>query len=141
MSLRLIVSLLCLTLSGTQNSKLELEIEDLEMLVFWEIPCQNCTLDMRIKYLRLTLGKVLATDTLDHSDNWSKKFVFGLAGQVITFTFNVTIAVLRIYLSFWINKKFKMWEESEELKLLRKLERMQFPPAADLERAVLPERR
>ena len=138
--LSFVVLLLCLALSGTQNSKLELEIKDLEMLVFWEIPCQNCMLNMRIKYLRLTLGKVLATDTLDHSDNWSKKFVFGLAGQVITFTFNVTIAVLRIYLSFWINKKFKKWEESEEIKLLHKLERMQFPPTADLERTRLPER-
>ena len=140
MMLRIIVLLLCLTLSSAQNSKLKLEIEDLEMLVFWEIPCQNCTLDMRIKYLRLTLGKVLAKDTSDHSDNWSKKFVFGLAGQVITFTFNVTIAVLRIYLSFWINKKFKKWEELEELKLLHKLERMQFPPTADFERVMLPER-
>ena len=125
---------------GTQNSKLESEIKDLEMLVFWEIPCQNCTLDMRIKYLRLTLGKVLTADPLDCSDNWSQKFVFGLAGQVITFIFNVTIAVLRIYLSFWINKKFKRWEESEEIKLLCKLERMQFPPTADLERSRLPER-
>ena len=136
----MLVLLLCLALSGTQNSKLKLEIEDLEMLVFREIPCQNCMLDMRIKYLKLTLGKVLATDTLDCSDNWSKKFVFGLAGQVITFTFNVTIAVLRIYLSFQINKKFKKWEESEELKLLCKLERMQFPPTADFERMMLPER-
>ena len=141
MILRIIVLLLCLTLSGTQNSKLKSEIEDLELLVFQEIPCQNCLLDMRIKYLRLTLGKALATDTSDHSDNWSKKFVFSLAGQVITFTFNVTIAVLGIYLSFQINKKFKKWEESEELKLLHKLERMQFPPAADFERVMLPERR
>ena len=140
MTLRIIVLLLCLTLSGTQNSKLKSEIEDLEMLVFREIPCQNCTLDMRIKYLRPTLGKVLATDTSDCSDNWSKKFVFGLAGQVITFIFNVTIAVLGIYLSFQINKKFKKWEELEELKLLHKLERMQFPPAADFERVMLPER-
>ena len=140
MMLRIIVLLLCLALSGIQNSKLKLEIEDLEMLVFQEIPCQNCTLDMRIKYLKLTLGKVLAADTLDRSDNWSKKFVFSLAGQVINFAFNVTIAVLGIYISFQINKKFKEWEESEELKLLRKLERMQFPPAADFERMMLPER-
>ena len=97
-------------------------------------------LDMRIKYLRITLDKVLAADTLDHSGNWSQKFVFGLAGQVITFIFNVTIAVLGIYLSFWINKKFKKWEESEEIKLLRKLERMQFPPTVDLEMFRLPER-
>ena len=140
MMLRIIVLLLCLALSSAQNSKLKSEIEDLEMLVFWEIPCQNCMLDMRIKYLKLTLGKVLATDTFDHSVNWSEKFVFSLAGQVITFTFNVTIAVLRIYFSFWINKKFKKWEESEELKLLRKLEGMQFPPTADFERMMLPER-
>ena len=131
---------LCLALSSTQNSKLESEIKDLEMLVFWEIPCQNCMLDMRIKYLRLTLDKVLTADPLDHSGNWSQKFVFSLAGQVITFIFNVTIAVLRIYLSFQINKKFKRWEESEEIKLLRKLERMQFPPTADMERFKLPER-
>ena len=131
---------LCLALSSTQNSKLESEIKDLEMLVFQEIPCQNCTLDMRIKYLRLTLGKVLTADPLDCSGNWSQKFVFGLAGQVITFVFNVTIAVLGIYLSFQINKKFKRWEESEEIKLLCKLERMQFPPTADMERFRLPER-
>ena len=135
-----IVLPLCLALSDDQNSKLESEIKDLEILVFREIPCQNCTLDMRIKYLRLTLDKVLTADPLDHSGNWSQKFVFGLAGQVITFVFNVTIAVLRIYLSFQINKKFKRWEELEEIKLLRKLERMQFPPAADMERFKLPER-
>ena len=135
-----IVLPLCLALSSAQNSKLESEIKDLEMLVFREIPCQNCMLDMRIKYLRLTLDKVLTTDPLDCSGNWSQKFVLGLAGQVITFVFNVTIAVLGIYLSFQINKKFKRWEESEEIKLLRKLERMQFPPAADMERSKLPER-
>ena len=104
---------LCIALSDDQNSKLESEIKDLEMLVFQEIPCQNCTLDMRIKYLRLTLDKVLTADPSDHSGNWSQRFVLGLAGQVTAFVVNVTIAVLRIYLSFWINKKFKRWEESE----------------------------
>ena len=60
---------LCTAFSDDQNSKLESEIKDLEMLVFWEIPCQNCTLDMRIKYLRLTLGKVLTADSSDRSGN------------------------------------------------------------------------
>ena len=129
-----------MALSDNQNSKLESEIIDLEMLVFQEIPCQNCTLDMRIKYLRLTLDKVLTTDSSDHSGNWSQKFILGMAGQVTGFVFNVIIAVLGIYLSFRINKKFKRWEESEEIKILRKLERMQFPPTADMEKFRLPER-
>ena len=126
-------------LSDDQNSKLKSEIKDLEILVFWEIPCQNCMLDMRIKYLRLALDKVLTADSLDRSGNWSQKIVLGLTGQITGFIFNVIIAVLGIYLSFWINKKFKRWEESEEIKLLRKLEQMQFPPAAELERSKLPE--
>ena len=120
--LLLVILLLCIALPNDQNSKLESEIKDLEMLVFWEIPCQNCTLDMRIKYLRLTLDKVLTADSSDHSGNWSQKFVLGLAGQITGFVFNVIIAVLGIYLSFRINKKFKRWEESEEIKILRKLE-------------------
>ena len=131
---------LCTTLSDDQNSKLKSEINDLEMLVFREIPCTNCSLDMRIKYLRLTLDKVLTTDSSDRSGNWSQKFVLGLAGQITGFVFNVILAVLGIYLSFWINKKFKRWEELEEIKILQKLERMQFPPTAEMERYLLPER-
>ena len=92
--------------------------KSLEMLVFQEIPCQNCTLEMRIKYLRLTLDKVLTADSSDRSGNWSQKFVLGLAGQITGFVFNVIIAVFGIYLSFRINKKFKRWEESEEIKIL-----------------------
>ena len=137
----LVILPLCTALSDDQNSKLESEIKDLEILVFREIPCQNCTLDTRVKYLRLTLDKVLTTDSLDRSGNWSQKFVLGLAGQITGFVFNVIIAVLGIYLSFRINKKFKRWEESEEIKILRKLEWMQFPPAAEMERCLLPERR
>ena len=109
---------LCTTLSDDQNSKLKSEINDLEMLVFREIPWTNCSLDMRIKYLRLTLDKVLTTNSPDHSGNWSQKFVLGLAGQITGFIFNVILAVLGIYLSFQINKKFKRWEESEEIKIL-----------------------
>ena len=112
----------CTTLSDDQNSKLKSEIYDLEMLVFREIPCTNCSLDMWIKYLRLTLDKVLTTDSPDRSGNWSQKFVLGLAGQITGFIFNVILAVLGIYLSFRINKKFKKWEESEEIKFLQKLE-------------------
>ena len=82
----------------------------------------NCSLDMRIKYLRLTLDKVLTADSSDCSGNWSQKFILGLAGQITGFVFNVIIAVLGIYLSFRINKKFKRWEESEEIKILQKLE-------------------
>ena len=95
---------------------------------------------MRIKYLRLTLDKVLTPDSSDRSGNWSQKFVLGLAGQITGFAFNVIIAVFGIYLSFQINKKFKKWEESEEFKILQKLEQAQFPPAADMERFRLPER-
>ena len=76
----LIILPLCTALSDDLNSKLESEIKDLEILVFREIPCQNCMLDMRVKYLRLTLDKVLTADPSDHSGNWSQKFVLGLAG-------------------------------------------------------------
>ena len=112
----LIILPMCTALSDDQNSKLESEIK--KILVFREIPCQNCTLDMRVKYLRMTLDKVLTTDSLDRSGNWSQKFVLGLAGQITGFVFNVILAVLGIYLSFRINKKFKRWEESEEIKIL-----------------------
>ena len=139
--LLLFTVLWCTTLSDDQNSKLKSEINDLEMLVFCEIPCTNCSLDTWIKYLRSTLDKVLTTNSPDRSGNWLQKFVLGLAGQITGFGFNVILSGLGLYFSYRINKKFKKWEESEEIKFLRKLEWMQFPPTADKERYLLPERR
>ena len=55
----------------------------------------------------------------------------------MSFSFNLTVAVLRICYTNRVNRKFKRWEESEELKFLRKLERMQFPSAADYEMVIL----
>ena len=91
---------LCTTFSDDQNSKLKSEINDLEMLVFREIPCTNCSLDMWIKHLRLTLDKVLTTNSPDRSGNWFQKFVLGLAGQVTGFGFNVLLSALGIYFSY-----------------------------------------
>ena len=84
--------------------------------------------------------KISAMDLADQSVNWSNNFAFALASTITSFGFNLTVAVLRICYTNRVNRKFKSWEESEELKLLRKLERMQFSPAADYEMVMLPER-
>ena len=52
----------------------------------------------------------------------------------------MAVAVFGIWYTNKVNRKFKIWEESEELKFLRKLERMQFPPTADYEMGMLPKR-
>ena len=78
--------------------------------------------------------------SVGQSVNWSNNFAFGLAGAIMSFGFNLTVTVLRICYTNRINKRFKRWEESEELKFLRKLERMQFPPTADYEMTILLER-
>ena len=112
----------------------------LELNTFGENLCQNCTVVQRIKYLAIVLKKLLAMTSVGQSVNWSNNFAFGLAGAIMSFGFNLTVTVLRICYTNRINKRFKRWEESEELKFLRKLERMQFPPTADYEMTILPER-
>ena len=84
--------------------------------------------------------KISAMNFADQSINWSNNFPFALASAITSFGFNLTVAVLGICYTNRVNRKFKSWEESEELKLLRKLERMQFSPAADYEMVMLPER-
>ena len=84
--------------------------------------------------------KISAMDSADQCVNWSNNFAFALASTVTSFGFNLTVSVLRICYTNRVNRKFKRWEESEELKFLRKLERMQFPPAADYDMVILPER-
>ena len=74
------------------------------------------------------------------SVSWPNNFPFSLASTVTNFGFNVAVAVFGIWYRNKVNRKFKIWEELEELKFLRKLERMQFPPTADYEMGMLPER-
>ena len=83
--------------------------------------------------------KISAMNSADQSVNRSNNFAFTLASAITSFCFNLTVVVLGICYTNRVNK-FKRWEESEELKFLRKLERMQFPLAADYEMVMLPER-
>ena len=72
------------------------------------------------------------------ADDWSIKFFVVLAGTAMGFGFNIFVTALGILYQNHINKKFKMWEESEELRFLKKLDRMQFPPTASFETLFLP---
>ena len=60
--------------------------------------------------------KILAMNSACQSVNWSNYFAFGLAGAITNFGFNLIVAVLRIWYTNKVNRKFKKWEESEELK-------------------------
>ena len=131
-----VFTIMCVVGSDTQNSELLEKIEKLELSTFGENPCQNCMVEQRVKYLDIVLKKI----SVGQSINWSNNFTFGLASAITSFGFNLAVTVLRIYYPNRINKKFKIWEESEELKFLRKLERIQFPPTADYEMTILPER-
>ena len=88
--------------------------------------------------MELVLKKTLSQNSVCQSVNWPSNFAFSLASAVTNFGFNV--AVFGIWYTNKVNRKFKIWEESEELKFLRKLERMQFPPAVDYEMGMLPKR-
>ena len=90
--------------------------------------------------MELVLKKTLGQNLACQSVNWPNNFAFSLASTVTNFGFNVAVAVFGIWYTNKVNRKFKIWEESEELKFLRKLERMQFPPAVDYEMGMLPER-
>ena len=136
----LLVQSLCAVLSSTQNSKSMDKVENLEKAIFKETPCLNCTLEVKIEYLELFVKKFLTMDSVDQSVNWSNNFAFGLASAITSFGFNLVVAVLGLCYTNQINRKFKEWEESEELRFLQKLERMQFPPTANYEMAILPER-
>ena len=136
----LLVQSLCVVLSGIQNSKLMDKVENLEKAILKENPCLNCTLEVRIEYLELFLKKFSTMDLVDQSVNWSNNFAFGLASTITSFGFNLVVAVLGICYTNQINRKFKRWEESEELRFLQKLEKMQFPPPANYEMVILPER-
>ena len=90
--------------------------------------------------MELVLKKTLGQNLACQSVNWPSNFAFSLASAVTNFGFNVAVAVFGIWYTNKVNRKFKIWEESEELKFLRKLERMQFPPTADYEMGMLPKR-
>ena len=90
--------------------------------------------------MELVLKKTSEQDSACQSVNWPNNFAFSLASTVTNFVFNVAVALFRIWYTNKVNRKFKIWEELEELKFLRKLERMQFPPTADYEMGLLPER-
>ena len=102
--------------------------------------CQNCTLEVRLRHLELLVEKLLAMNSADQSVNWLNNFAFGLASAVTGFGFNLVVALFGIYYTYRINKKFKNLERVEELRYQCRLERMQFPLAADHESAMLPER-
>ena len=135
-----VFTIMCVVASDTQNSELLEKIAKLELSTFGKNPCQNCMVEQRVRYLEIVLKKILAINLVGQSVNWSNNFTFGLASTITYFGFNLAVTVLGIYYINRINKKFKIWEELEELKFLRKLERMQFPPAADYEMTILPER-
>ena len=130
----------CESSSGDQMSKLLECVISLEMKVFGHSPCQNCTLSQRVEYLERVLESILAKDSVNQLVNWPNHFGLALASVVTNFGFSIMVAVLRICYKFRTNKKFKKWEESEEIKFLCRLERMQFPPAADYNQVSLPER-
>ena len=136
----IILLAICKSSSGNQNSKVLECVIKLEMKVFGNSPCQNCMLDQRIEYLERVLEIILAKHLASQVINWPNHFGFALASGVTNFGFSIMVAVLRICYQFKTNKKFKNWEESEEIKFLCKLERMQFPPTADYKKASLPER-
>ena len=71
--------------------------------------------EQRLKYLEIVLKKISAMNLVGQSINWSNNFAFGLAGTIMSFGFNLAVTVLRICYTNRINKKFKIWEESEEL--------------------------
>ena len=131
---------ICKCSSGNQNSKLLEHVTSLEMKVFGDSPCQNCMLNQRVEYLERVLESILAKDLVSQFVNWLNHFGFTLASAVTNFGFSLMVAVLRICYQFRTNKKFKKWEELEEIKFLHRLERMQFPPTTDYDQASLPER-
>ena len=68
--------------------------------------------------------RILAMNSAGQSVNWSNNFAFALGSTIMSFGFILTVAVLRICYTNRVNRKFKSWEELEELKFVRKLERM-----------------
>ena len=131
---------ICKSSSGNQNSKVLECVIRLEMKVFGDSPCQNCMLNQRVKYLERVFDSISAKDLASQLVNWPNHFGFALASAVTNFGFSLMVAVLRICYQFRTNKKFKKWEESEEVKFVCRLERMQFPPTAEYDQASLPER-
>ena len=75
--------------------------------------------EQRVKYFDIAL-KILAINSVGQSVNWSNNFTFGLASAITFFGFNLAVTVLGIYYTNRINKKFKIWKESEELKFSKK---------------------
>ena len=118
---------ICKSSSSNQNSKLLERVISLEMKVFGDSLCQNCMLNQRVEYLERVLKSILAKDLVSQLVNWPNHFGFTLACAVTNFGFSIMVAVLRICYQFKTNKKFKKWEESEEIKFLHRLKRMQFP--------------
>ena len=114
----LLVQSFCVVLSDAPNLKLMDRVEILEKAILKENPCLNCMLEVRIEYLELFVKTFLTIDLVDQSVNWSNNFAFGLAGTITSFSFNLVVAVLGICYTNQINRKFKRWEESEELRFL-----------------------
>ena len=139
--LLIMFTVICVVSSDTQNLELTDKIDELEIIVFGKNPCQNCMVQLQVKYLELVLKKTLGQNSACQSVNWPSNFAFSLASAVTNFGFNVAVAVavFGIWYTNKVNRKFKIWEELEELKFLRKSERMQFPPTVNYEMGMLPE--
>ena len=114
--LLLIFTVICAVPSSAQNLELVDKIDKLELSVFGKNPCQNCMVEQQIKYFELVSMKISAMNLADQFVNWSNNFAFALASRIMSFSFNLTVAVLGICYTNRVNRKFKIWEESEELK-------------------------
>ena len=110
-----ISTVICIVSSNMQNSELLDNINKMELSVFGKNPCQNCTVKLQVKYLELVLKKTSGQDLACQSVNWPNNFAFSLASTVTNFIFNVAVALFRIWYINKVKRKFKIWEESEEL--------------------------
>ena len=61
--LLIMFTLICVASSDIQNSELTDKIDELEIIVFGENPCQNCTVEFQVKYLELVLKKTLGQNS------------------------------------------------------------------------------
>ena len=112
--LLIMFTVICVVSSNTQNLELADKIDELEVIVFGKNLCQNCMVELRVKYLELFLMRTLGRNLACQTVNWPNNFAFSLASAVTNFGFNV--AVFGIWYTNKVNRKFKIWEELEELK-------------------------
>ena len=111
--LLIISTVICIVFSDMQNLELLDNINKIEFSVFGKNPCQNCMVELQVKYLELVLKKTLGQDLVCQSVNWPNNFAFSLASTVTNFVFNVAVALFGIWYTNKVNRKFKIWERSQ----------------------------